>query len=80
MNGDEMMAAEVETSGAFSVRALRSLFAFPQLFRMRGFPYGVAADGRFLMIKSNALSGERPMQLNVVVNWLEEIEPLAAPR
>jgi hypothetical protein len=59
MNGDEMMVAEVETSGAFSVRALRSLFAFPQLSTIRG--------------------GERPMELNVVVNWLEELEPLPAP-
>ena len=81
VNGDEMMVAEVETSGAFSASVPRVLFPFPQLLKIRGFPYSVDENGeRFLMLKSNEAGGERPMELDVVVNWLEEIEPLAMPR
>jgi Tol biopolymer transport system component len=81
LNGDDMMVAEVETSDVFRSRPPRALFAFPQLVRNRGFPYSVAADGtRFLMLKSNVVDGLPPVQLNIVVNWLEELEPFAVSR
>ena len=76
-----MMVADVETSDVFRAQAPRALFAFPQLARGGGVPYSVAEDGaRFLMLKANAVGGERPVELRIVVNWLAEIEPLAAQR
>ncbi|HET8699779.1 MAG TPA: protein kinase [Gammaproteobacteria bacterium] len=79
LNGNEMMAADVETSGAFRAHAPHVLFAVPPLVGNRGSPYSVMADGtRCLVAKSNLLGTERPAELRVVVNGLAEPEPLAA--
>jgi Tol biopolymer transport system component len=79
LNGNEMMAADVETSGAFRANAPHVLFAVPPLVGNRGAPYSVSADGaRFLAAKSNLLGTERAAERRVVVNGLAEPEPLAA--
>ncbi len=86
-NGDQMMAVSVSMSGTF--RASR-----PQmLWRGRyahglgsacGAPgatssnYDVSADGqRFLMIKEDETA---PVQINVVLNWAEELKRLYSER
>ena len=38
--------------------------------------YDVAPDGRFLMIKRNVLSDQKPAAMVVVVNWFEELKRL----
>ena len=45
----------------------------------RGRPWDVAADGRFLMIKESGSGQEAsgPAQINVVLNWAEELKRLA---
>ena len=43
-----------------------------------GTAYDVAPDGRFLMVKTGGLTngGARPSQINVVLNWREELKQL----
>ncbi len=72
-NGDSMMSVVV-TAG--SVGAPQFLFANPdtQISRLTGVAnYDVGADGeRFLMV----VAGDTSMQLNVVLNWFDELERL----
>jgi hypothetical protein len=78
-NGDRMMVAAVETKAAFAAANPKLLFegqyatAFSPLDR----DYDVSSDGqRFLMIKaSEEESGAT--QLNVVINWSDELRRLA---
>ena len=37
--------------------------------------YGVASDGRFLMVKQDE-PGEGPTSVNVILNWFDELERL----
>ncbi len=52
----------------------RLLFEGPYFMRRGGYPisYDIAPDGRFLMIRSNPA----PIQINVVLNWFEELKRL----
>ena len=46
------------------------------LFGAAGRRYDVASDGRFLMILEDE-SRDRPMNLAVVLNWIDELDRLA---
>jgi len=72
-----MMAVETTTQPSFIVGKPRMLFegeylatAFPQL----GSDYDVSADGqRFLMVKEIERA-QSTAQINVVLNWTEELK------
>ncbi len=66
-NGDKMMAVDVQTTPAFHVTGTPKM-----LFEKSG-GYDVSADGkRFLMVRQGALPGQSS-QINVVLNWFEEL-------
>jgi dipeptidyl aminopeptidase/acylaminoacyl peptidase len=79
--GDKMMAVEVSTAGAFHAAKPKALWSGRYahgLGSQCGPPgstssnYDVSADGeRFLMIKQDEVS---PAQINVVLNWTEELK------
>jgi serine/threonine-protein kinase len=79
LNGDKMMATAVETKAAFAAAKPKLLFeghpetgtvAFEQ-------GYDVSPDGqRFLMIKASEQESA-PAQINVVLNWSDELRRLA---
>jgi len=77
-NGDRMMSVEVRTQPTFSAGRPRMLFErqyvtspFPQTFPH----YDVSSDGqRFLMVKQG---GQTPAQINIVLNWPEELKSRA---
>jgi serine/threonine protein kinase/Tol biopolymer transport system component len=77
--GDKMMAVEVTTESSFSVTKPRMLFEGQYLPTPQTFPnYDVSTDGqRFLMVKP-AGQAQAPMQINVVLNWTEELKRLVA--
>jgi serine/threonine-protein kinase len=69
-NGNKMMVAAYTTSPGFSPQAARLLF---EGNFMESLQYGVAADDqRLAMVHSGEQEGT-PRQLNVVVNWVEEL-------
>jgi len=72
--GDAIVAVEINISGKLSVGSHRRLFDSSPYFR--GYmPYAIAPDGkRFLMIRREP--GSAPRQLNVVLNWFEELRQL----
>ena len=71
-NGSKMMAVEITRQPDFSIGRARVLFDGGYVVPTGGYPrpnYDVSPDGqRFLMIK------ESPPQLNVVLNWFEELK------
>jgi serine/threonine-protein kinase len=68
-----LMSVEVETEPLLRASAPRVLFAIPPLANYGGGPYDVSPDGtRFLMLKAG--TGSQPVELRVVVNWLDELE------
>ena len=70
-NGQELMAVEVETEPGFEAQTPRSLFEAS--FRLG--QYDVAPDGqRFLFVVP--VGGSAPDQINVVLNWAEELKRL----
>ena len=75
--GDSMMAVPVTTQPSFSAGRPTELFKGTYLastFPLTGTTYDVTRDGqRFLMIKDQAASAT---QINVVVNWFEELKRL----
>ncbi len=76
-NGDQTMAVEVGTGGAFSAGKPRLLFE-GQYFSLPGAThYDVAPDGkRFLMLK-NVTPEAALTQINLVENWFEELKQRA---
>ena len=78
-NGDKMMAVEVATSPEVKLSAPRLLFEKQYAFG-RGITianYDVTPDGQhFIMVKDEAGAA----RLNVVLNWLSELERLAPRR
>jgi Tol biopolymer transport system component len=74
LGADKIMSVDVETSPNFRVLGTRALFGAPPMRQNRGFPYDVSPDGtRFLMLKVSS-STERPTELRVVINWMDELE------
>jgi eukaryotic-like serine/threonine-protein kinase len=72
--GDAVMAVEIATSPTLTVGKPRLLFEKPYERSQAFWPnYTATADGqRFVMIK-RIDRGETPAQINVVVNWFEEL-------
>ena len=73
LNGQKVMAVEVETEPEFRAGTPRLLFEGPHLVGARS--YDVSPDGqRFVMIHPEESSA--PNQINVVQNWFEELKRL----
>jgi Tol biopolymer transport system component len=76
-SGDKMMAVEIDTRSTFSAGKPKSLFqGLYQPTPTFDANYDVAPDGRrFLMIKPGG-EEQAPTQVNVVLNWFEELKRL----
>jgi serine/threonine-protein kinase len=79
-NADSMMAVDVSTSPSFSTGKPRRLFEKHYEPTLALWPnYDVAIDGRqFLMVKTIGQE-EAASQINVVLNWGEELKRLLPP-
>jgi hypothetical protein len=75
-NGDEMWMVTYEAGEKFEPAQLKFLFKQHFYGGISAGPntYCVAKDGRFLMIQEDLAPGT---QINVVVNWFEELKRLA---
>jgi len=75
-SGDKMMAVDIATQPSFSAGKPRVLFEgryHPAYGTATN--YDVSPDGqRFLMIKPNEAGEAAPTQINVVLNWFEELK------
>lgn len=82
-SGNRMMAVDVTTQPTFSAGKPRALFEgqyFASVFPLTGTAYDVSPDGqRFLMVKETAQT-TAPVQINVVLNWHEELKRLVPTR
>ena len=81
-NGNKMMAVDVATQPTFSVGKSKMLFE-GQYFEiapgLTGTAYDVSSDGqRFLMVKETERATSTS-QINVVMNWFEELKRRAPP-
>ena len=75
-SGDKMMAVEITEQPSFSVGKPKALFEGPYQPTPATFPnYDVSPDGlRFLMLKPVEQAQAAPTQINVVLNWFEELK------
>jgi serine/threonine protein kinase/Tol biopolymer transport system component len=75
-SGDKMMAVDIATQPAFAVGKPRMLFEGQYQPARATFPYyDVSTDGqRFLMVKPTEQAQAAPTQINVVLNWFEELK------
>ena len=76
-NGKKMMAVEISSKPTFSAGTPKMLFEGPyQSLPTISTPnYDVSPDGqRFLMLKSTEQAQAAPTQINVVLNWAEELK------
>jgi eukaryotic-like serine/threonine-protein kinase len=79
LNGDKTMAVDVTTQPSFSAGTPHALFAghyLPSPNNVSG--YDVAPDGKHFL-KVQATRSEQVSQINVVINWFEELKRLTAP-
>ena len=74
--GTKMMAVDIATQPGFSAGKPRTLFEGPYLPTPATFPnYDVSLDGqRFLMLKPAEQTQAAATQINVVLNWFEELK------
>ena len=80
-NGDKMMAVDIQTQPAFKAGTPRMLFERPAytsgvgLAGTRRADYDISPDGqRFLVIKQPEQQETALTQINVVLNWFEELK------
>jgi Tol biopolymer transport system component len=75
-SGDKIMAVDVATQPGFAAGTPRKLFEGPYLPSPLTNPnYDVSPDGqRFLMLKPSESAEAAPTQINVVLNWFEELK------
>ncbi len=75
-SGDKMMAVEIATQSGFAAGTPRLLFEGP--YEQPPVPtsnYDVSPDGQsFLMLKASEQAQAAPTQINVVLNWFEELK------
>jgi serine/threonine-protein kinase len=75
-SGDKMMAVDITAQPGFAVGTPRMLFE--GRYELAPFPvanYDVSPDGeRFLMLKPSESAETAPTQINVVLNWFEELK------
>ena len=79
--GDKMMAVDIATQPGFAAGKPRMLFEGPYLPTAATIQnYDVSPDGqRFLMLKPSESAGAAPTQINVVLNWFEELKRRVPP-
>jgi Tol biopolymer transport system component len=80
-SGDKMMAVDIATQPSFTAGKPRVLFEGPYL-RAPGTTtnYDLSRDGqRFLMVKRSEKAETAPTQINVVLNWFEELKRRVPP-
>ncbi|HKI26542.1 MAG TPA: protein kinase [Candidatus Sulfotelmatobacter sp.] len=77
-NGDKMMAVDIAAQPSFAAGKPHMLFEGHYVPPPGTTPnYDVSPDGqRFLMIKPNEAGEAAPAQINVVLNWFEELKRL----
>ena len=75
-SGNRMMAVDIAIQPSFAAGKPRTLFEGPYLPTAATIPnYDVSADGqRFLMLKPSEQAQSAPTQINVVLNWFEELK------
>jgi hypothetical protein len=75
-SGDKMMAVDTATQPSFAPGKPRTLFEGPYLQSpLTAANYDVSPDGQqFLMVKRSEAEGPAPTQINVVLNWFEELK------
>jgi eukaryotic-like serine/threonine-protein kinase len=75
-SGDKMMAVDIATQPTFAAGKPRMLFEGPYVPTGTTSPnYDVSPDGkRFLMLKPTEQAEAAPTQINVVLNWFEELK------
>ena len=76
-SGKKMMAVDITTKPSFSGGTPKMLLEGEyQLLRTTSTPnYDVSPDGqRFLMLKTVEQAQTAPTQINVVLNWFEELK------
>jgi len=80
-SGDKMMAVDIVTQPSFAAGKPRMLFSGPYEPSPATSPnYDVSMDGqRFLMLKPAEASEAAPTQINVVLNWSEELKRRVPP-
>ena len=75
-NGDKLMAVDIATQPGFAASTPRMLFQ--GRYVLAPFPasnYDVSPDGqRFLMLKPSEQTQAALTQINVVLNWFEELK------
>jgi hypothetical protein len=80
-SGDKMMAVDIATQPGFSAGKPRVLFEGRYEPTPATFPnYDVSPDGqRFLMLKPSEQAAAAATQINVVLNWFEELKHRVPP-
>ena len=76
-NGNRLMAVETKTDPTFSASTPKLLFEGPceRGAGAGGTNYAVTGDGQgFVMVKASGPEGSAPTQINVVLNWFEELK------
>jgi Tol biopolymer transport system component len=75
-DANKMMAVDVAAQASFASGRPHTLFEGPYALTPATFPnYDVSLDGqRFLMLKPMASAEPPPTQINVVLNWFEELK------
>ena len=75
-SGDKMMAVGITTQPSFTVGKPQMLFEGPYApIAAATRNYDVSPDGqRFLMLKTSEQAQAAPTQINVVLNWFEELK------
>jgi hypothetical protein len=76
-----MMAVDITTEPAFSAGMAKMLFQGQyQPNPVMNANYDVSADGqRFLMVKPTSAQDAAPTQINIVLNWIEELKQRVPP-
>jgi eukaryotic-like serine/threonine-protein kinase len=75
-SGDKMMAVDIATQHGFAAGKPRMLFEGPYMSSpLTAANYDVSPDGQqFLMVKRSEQAQTAPTQINVVLNWFEELK------
>ncbi len=73
--GEKMMSVDIATQPSFAAGKLRLLFEGPYQPLPAATNFDVSPDGqRLLMLKPSAAAEAAPTQINVVLNWFEELK------
>ena len=81
LDGNALMAVPIQTAPTLEIGAPSRLFdADGWIMEVRGHTYDVAADGRFVVAKTDGFAWGQRGRLTLVMNWLDEVEArVAAP-